>query len=171
VEFETKSSSDLAAFVTWRCTLVSGEDGKVKANWIGGKVSSSKWPSPLRLRSAIPFISRFISGCCSMLLLFLQVFHVSREYPADLDVILIEESSLLTSPPPHNYIMPGIVRKLVLFATVDGLVLQPLAQRGQRPSQPVTIDYKTASVRPFLRGSEEQDRENQLECYGVIGIL
>jgi hypothetical protein len=67
--------------------------------------------------------------------------------------------------------MPGIVRKLVLFATVDGLVLQPLALRGQRPSQPVTIDYKTASVNPFLRGSEEQDKANQLECYGVIGIL
>lgn len=66
--------------------------------------------------------------------------------------------------------MPGIVRKLLIYAAVDGLVLQPLAQRGTRPQTAVTIDYKTHTVRPLLSSSEsQQDKDKQFESYGVIG--
>jgi len=66
--------------------------------------------------------------------------------------------------------MPGLVRKLLLYAAVDGLVLQPVAQRGQRPSTTTTIDYKTHSIKPLLHSSDQdQDKEKQLECYGIVG--
>lgn len=66
--------------------------------------------------------------------------------------------------------MPGIVRKFLIYAAVDGLVLQPFAQRGQRPQTAVTIDYKSHTVRPLLSSSEgQQDKDKQLESYGVIG--
>lgn len=68
--------------------------------------------------------------------------------------------------------MPAIVRKLVIYAAVDGLVLQPLAQRGQRPTTPVIIDYTTQhDVRPLLQYSQiEQHTDKQIECFGVVGM-
>ena len=67
--------------------------------------------------------------------------------------------------------MPSIVRKLVIYAAFDGLVLQPLAQRGQRPATAVTIDYKTHAVRPLLQTPRiEQFPDKQIECYGIIGM-
>jgi len=65
--------------------------------------------------------------------------------------------------------MPGLVRKLSIYAAVDGLVLQPVAQRGQRPPTTITVDYKTHSIKPILHSSEEEDKEKQLECYGIVG--
>lgn len=68
--------------------------------------------------------------------------------------------------------MPALVRKLVIFAAVDGLVLQPLSQRGQqRPTAPVKIDYKSHVVSPLLRNVEEDNAgsTSQLEAYGIIG--
>jgi len=64
--------------------------------------------------------------------------------------------------------MPAIVQKLVIYAAVEGLVLQPFAQRGQRSATAVTIDYKTHAVRPLLQ-SLEKERDKQIECYGIIG--
>lgn len=65
--------------------------------------------------------------------------------------------------------MPALVRKLIIYAAIDGLVLQPLAQRGQRPGTAVTIDYKTHTVKPLLQ-SPEKDQDKQIECCGVIGM-
>jgi len=65
--------------------------------------------------------------------------------------------------------MPSLVRKLIIYAAVDGLVLQPLAQRGQRPGTAVTIDYKTHAVKPLLQ-SPEKEQDKRIECYGVIGM-
>jgi len=64
--------------------------------------------------------------------------------------------------------MPSMVRKLIIYAAVDGLVLQPLAQRGQRPATAVTIDYKTHAVRPLLQ-SQDKEQDKQIECFGVVG--
>ena len=65
--------------------------------------------------------------------------------------------------------MPGLVRKLLIYAAVDGLVLQPVAQRGQRQPTTTTIDYKTHSIKPLLHSLEEHDNDKQLECYGIVG--
>lgn len=68
--------------------------------------------------------------------------------------------------------MPGIVRKLLIFAAVDGLVLQPLAQRGQRPIAASKIIYKDRSIVPHLNESDEDSTvANSFEAFGVVGGL
>jgi hypothetical protein len=67
--------------------------------------------------------------------------------------------------------MPGLVRKLLIFAAVDGLVLQPLAQRGQRPAPAAKIAYRDNSIVPALKdGSEENETGKSFESFGIIGM-
>jgi hypothetical protein len=68
--------------------------------------------------------------------------------------------------------MPGIVRKLLVFAAVDGLVLQPAAPRnhtsGAQPA--IKIDYK-GNVGPLLTNRSENDTLTaSFEAHGVIGM-
>jgi hypothetical protein len=63
--------------------------------------------------------------------------------------------------------MPGLVRKLLIFAAVDGLVLQPLAQKGQRPAPSVKIAYKDASIGPAL--GDTHNGEHGFEAFGIVG--
>jgi hypothetical protein len=63
--------------------------------------------------------------------------------------------------------MPGLVRKLLVFAAVDGLVLQPLAQKGQRPAPPVKIEYSSGVIGPVLGDVHAQG--NGFEAFGVVG--
>jgi hypothetical protein len=67
--------------------------------------------------------------------------------------------------------MPGLVRKILIFAAVDGLVLQPLAQRGQRPAPAAKIAYKDNSIGPVL--NDEGDGESPgigFEAFGIVGM-
>jgi hypothetical protein len=63
--------------------------------------------------------------------------------------------------------MPGLVRKLLVFAAVDGLVLQPLAQKGQRPGSPVKIAYNSGAIGPALGDVHGQGKG--FESFGVVG--
>lgn len=68
--------------------------------------------------------------------------------------------------------MPGIIRKLVIFAAVDGLVLQPWTQRTQPTSLPsLEINYKTRRVTRTLHAEnlEHVDSAQKLEAHGLIG--
>lgn len=66
--------------------------------------------------------------------------------------------------------MPSLVRKILIFAAVDGLVLQPVAQRNQRSDAAVKIDYNTHSILPQLRDvSAEQPAPLSFESHGIIG--
>lgn len=67
--------------------------------------------------------------------------------------------------------MPGLVRKLLIFAAVDGLVLQPAPPRNHPPTtqQAIKIDYK-GKVGPLLKDRREEDTApDTLEVHGVIG--
>lgn len=67
--------------------------------------------------------------------------------------------------------MPGLIRKLLIFAAVDGLVLQPTPPRNHTPStqQAIKIDYK-GNVRPLLKDRREEDTApTTLESHGIIG--
>jgi hypothetical protein len=67
--------------------------------------------------------------------------------------------------------MPGLVRKILIFAAVDGLVLQPLAQRGQRPAPAAKIAYKNNSISPALKdGGEDEKPGKSFESFGIIGM-
>jgi hypothetical protein len=66
--------------------------------------------------------------------------------------------------------MPGLVRKILIFAAADGLVLQPLAQRGQRPAQPAKIAYTDNCIGPVLKDGDIADATGKsFEAFGVIG--
>lgn len=69
--------------------------------------------------------------------------------------------------------MPGLVRKLVLFAAVDGLILQPAPPRNQPPAtqQAIKIDYK-GNVGPLLKDRRDTDTAPvSLDSHGIIGLL
>ncbi|KAK6003080.1 hypothetical protein QM012_000925 [Aureobasidium pullulans] len=68
--------------------------------------------------------------------------------------------------------MPGLVRKLLICATADGLLLQPLSQRNQQSSSPpVQIDYKTHNISPSLQQHSNDSTGEGLEAHGLLGLL
>lgn len=78
--------------------------------------------------------------------------------------------------------MPSLARKLLICAAVDGLVIQPLATKGQqtpqhqqqqRPSQPVKIKYGDGTVSSIPRDQiPDASRPNSsFEAFGIIGTL
>ncbi|RYN32916.1 hypothetical protein AA0113_g2358 [Alternaria arborescens] len=69
--------------------------------------------------------------------------------------------------------MPSLVRKLLIFAAVDGLVLQPSPPRNHPPAtqQAIKIDYK-GNVGPLLKDRREEDTAPvSVEAHGIVGLL
>lgn len=67
--------------------------------------------------------------------------------------------------------MPGIVRKLVVFAAVDGLVLQGVTPHNHAPAprQAIKIDYK-GNVGPLLKDRPDDDNASvSFEAHGIVG--
>ncbi|GKZ35052.1 hypothetical protein AbraIFM66950_005492 [Aspergillus brasiliensis] len=73
--------------------------------------------------------------------------------------------------------MPGLLRKLVIIAAVDGLILQSsgngLRHAGNNESSSLRIDYKTNKVSslPAPASDLDEDRDSGLEAYGLVGLL
>lgn len=67
--------------------------------------------------------------------------------------------------------MPGISRKILICAAIDGLILQPLPTKGQRPFQPVRIRYGDSSISAVPRDQipDTSDPNSSFEVFGVIG--
>lgn len=65
--------------------------------------------------------------------------------------------------------MPGLVRKLLVFAAVDGLILQPLAPKGQRPQPPVKIAYNGTSIGPAVTDGATSPAKS-FEAFGIVGM-
>ncbi|KAL5049585.1 hypothetical protein BDW71DRAFT_151180 [Aspergillus fruticulosus] len=74
--------------------------------------------------------------------------------------------------------MPSLLRKIVIFAAVDGLILQSsgngIRYNGNGDSSSIRIDYKTNRISPFSGPAsdinEGKDFAN-LETYGLVGLL
>ncbi|KAI4634863.1 hypothetical protein J4E83_002185 [Alternaria metachromatica] len=69
--------------------------------------------------------------------------------------------------------MPSLVRKLLIFAAVDGLILQPSPPRNHPPAtqQAIKVDYK-GNVDPLLKDRREEDTAPvSVEAHGIIGLL
>lgn len=72
--------------------------------------------------------------------------------------------------------MPGLVRKLLIFAAVDGLILQPLSPAQSRTNPGVKIAYKDNAISSTGKdGKDEEEREGKesakgFEAWGVVGI-
>ncbi|KAK1980770.1 SacI homology domain-containing protein [Colletotrichum cereale] len=69
--------------------------------------------------------------------------------------------------------MPGIARKIVICAAIDGLIIQPFVTKGQRPAQPVRIKYDDASITSASREQvpEVSQPDSSFEAFGVIGLI
>lgn len=77
--------------------------------------------------------------------------------------------------------MPGLLRKLLIVAAVDGLVLHAHGTNGARHSNggngndasSIRIDYKTNKVTtlPPSSGTESVEGRDGLEVYGLVGEL
>lgn len=63
--------------------------------------------------------------------------------------------------------MPGLVRKLVVFAAVDGLVLQ--AHGAVEHHNALKIDYKLRQVNALGAGENVHKTGTKLEVHGIIG--
>ncbi|WAO89423.1 Hypothetical protein NCS54_00681400 [Fusarium falciforme] len=69
--------------------------------------------------------------------------------------------------------MPAIARKILICAAIDGLIIQPLSSKGQRPFQPVRIKYGDATVSHVAREHvpDASKPESSFEAFGVIGLI
>jgi hypothetical protein len=73
--------------------------------------------------------------------------------------------------------MPGLLRKLVIFAAVDGLVLQSHGNGGRNSGnyepQSVRIDYKTNKISSLSAAASDPAvrKEAGLEAFGLVGKL
>ncbi|KAM0285624.1 hypothetical protein ACHAQH_001330 [Verticillium albo-atrum] len=69
--------------------------------------------------------------------------------------------------------MPGVARKVVICAAIDGLIVQPLSSKGQRPAQPVRIGYGDAAISPAPRDQlpDPTKPNSSFEAFGVVGLI
>ncbi len=79
--------------------------------------------------------------------------------------------------------MPGLARKVLICAAVDGLVLHPLNSRKDQPQQqaqqrpspapaPIRIRYGDAAISTLPRDSAAPDAASpapSFEAYGIVG--
>jgi hypothetical protein len=69
--------------------------------------------------------------------------------------------------------MVGIIRKVLIFAATDGVVLQPLDLRKHNSAGAVKIAYQTHDISPFVSdGQGEGGGESQqaaIEAHGIAG--
>ncbi|RYP55353.1 hypothetical protein DL768_000108 [Monosporascus sp. mg162] len=70
--------------------------------------------------------------------------------------------------------MPGLARKLLICAAVDGLIVQPLVTKSQqRPSPPVKIIYGDGTASPISRDQvpDISAPNSSFEAFGIIGFF
>jgi hypothetical protein len=68
--------------------------------------------------------------------------------------------------------MPGLARKILICAAVDGLVLHPISsKKDQRPSPPVKLKYGDASVTTVPRDAlpDSSKTNSSFEAFGIVG--
>jgi hypothetical protein len=65
---------------------------------------------------------------------------------------------------------PGLARKILIFATIDGLVLEPLEQKRRPAAQATKITYKDASITPAPKeGGKGNEAGKGFEAFGIVG--
>ena len=68
--------------------------------------------------------------------------------------------------------MHNSIRKLLIFAAVDGLVLQPASSKNYKPTtEPaIKIAYKGNGIGPLFKDKIQEEIAHQaLEAHGIVG--
>ncbi|EME48020.1 hypothetical protein DOTSEDRAFT_51275 [Dothistroma septosporum NZE10] len=66
--------------------------------------------------------------------------------------------------------MPGLARKLLIFATVDGLFLQHVGQRASSiDASGIQVGYGSKSI--TTASQKDENIESGLEVHGIVGLL
>lgn len=66
--------------------------------------------------------------------------------------------------------MPGLVRKLIILAAVDGIILQPATQRNQKAIPGLQIRYNTHEIVAAGPASQAKDEASAVfEAHGIVG--
>ena len=65
--------------------------------------------------------------------------------------------------------MPALVRRLLIWATVDGLVLQ--AHGSAENHKAIQIDYKRRQIQELQVNDAASKKGTSLEAHGIIGRL
>ncbi|KAF3481138.1 uncharacterized protein GIQ15_03897 [Arthroderma uncinatum] len=90
----------------------------------------------------------------------------SRTPPSDVSATLH-----VRTPEPTEK-MPGLAKKLLVIAAVDGLILQPYHNNTRSSANLVQVDYKTHHIHSPARVSNYQYKNDAcLESHGLIGLL
>jgi hypothetical protein len=65
-----------------------------------------------------------------------------------------------------------MIRRVLIFATVDGLILQPAPSRNQRTTeQAIKVEYKTNIISPLLKDKRDADTAPAtLDTHGIVGM-
>lgn len=71
--------------------------------------------------------------------------------------------------------MPGSVRKLIIVAAVDGLILQPNGnphRNGNYGPSPIQIEYQTLKISSLTQLPAElsEKKSASLEAHGIVGM-
>ncbi|KAL9041259.1 MAG: hypothetical protein Q9214_004167 [Letrouitia sp. 1 TL-2023] len=68
--------------------------------------------------------------------------------------------------------MPGLIRKLVIFAAVDGLILQPSSHRSPHVPSSLQIKYTTqGDVSVGITPKSDRASFASLDAHGIVGLL
>ncbi|TLD06792.1 hypothetical protein E2P81_ATG10394, partial [Venturia nashicola] len=68
--------------------------------------------------------------------------------------------------------MPGIVRKILICAAAEGLLLQPISPKDRRPdSSAICLQYGNNQIVPSPEKVEDESKGRSIEVHGVVGLL
>lgn len=71
--------------------------------------------------------------------------------------------------------MPGLIRKILICAAADGLILQQISSRANIKSieqSSIKLDYESHAISPLLKDRRQEDAiPSTIEVYGVVGII
>lgn len=68
--------------------------------------------------------------------------------------------------------MPSLARKILIAAAVDGVFIQPIAnKKEQRPSPPIKIRYGDATISSVSRDAlpDLTKPDSSFEAFGIVG--
>ena len=69
--------------------------------------------------------------------------------------------------------MTGVARKILICAVADGLILQPLSSKGQRPPQPTKVKFGDSCITSTTRDQvpNTTTSESTFEALGIIDTI